>query len=227
MKSRIDFQPAYSLLTIDLEPRERVQAEPGALVAKHNTELYTRAAASGVFKGIRRMIASESFFVNTFEGGENGGWVSLAPHAPGDINAYELHPMEPDIFIQAGAFLAHSSEVVIDTKFQGFKGLFSGEGLFFINASVPKQPGTLWYSSFGAIAEVQLRSAETVTVDTGHLVAFTAGVTYRVGKAGGITSLFTSGEGLVTHLEGPGSVWIQTRAIANLAERLTPLLKTT
>lgn len=44
--------------------------------------------------------------------------------------------MEPerDLYIQSGSFLACTQNVHTDPKFQGFKGMFSGESLFFIRA---------------------------------------------------------------------------------------------
>ena len=61
-------------------------------------------------------------------------------------------------------------------------------------------------------------------VDTGHLVAFTDGVEYSIGKVGGLVSLIGGGEGLVMKFRGEGKVWVQTRTIATLADLLNPLI---
>ena len=53
-------------------------------------------------------------------------------------------------------------------------------------------------------------------VDTGHLVAYDPQMKLKLQMAGGIISSFTSGEGLVTRVEGNGKVWIQTRSLQGL-----------
>ena len=67
-------------------------------------------------------------------------------------------------------------------------------------------------SSFGAIHDVSLSQGEKFTVDTGHLVAFTEGIGFKVRKVGGIKSTLFSGEGLVVDLTGPGRVLMQSRS---------------
>ena len=65
---------------------------------------------------------------------------------------------------------------------------------------------------------------EELVVDTGHLVAFSDDVDYSIGKVGGIRSLIGGGEGLVMRFRGNGHVWVQTRNLAALADKLTPFL---
>jgi uncharacterized protein (AIM24 family) len=66
--------------------------------------------------------------------------------------------------------------------------------------------------------------SQELVVDTGHLVAFSDDVEYSIGKVGGIRSLIAGGEGLVMKFRGSGTVWIQTRNLASLAEKLNPFL---
>ena len=61
-------------------------------------------------------------------------------------------------------------------------------------------------------------------VDTRHLVAFTDDVEYSIGKVGGLRSLIGGGEGLVMKFRGSGHVWIQSRNLASLAEKIIPFL---
>ena len=64
-------------------------------------------------------------------------------------------------------------------------------------------------------------------VDTGHVVAFTNDVQYSIGKVGGIGSLIAGGEGLVLKFSGSGSVWVQTRKLESLMDKLMPFLPKT
>ena len=223
MKSNVEFNPSYSLLTIELEPGESIKAETGAMVAQVGVGMKTGMGGGGLFGGLRRMVSGESFFLNTFTGEGYGGWVSLAPPSPGDLGSFDLEPGQ-NLFIQGSSFLACTENVQTDTQFQGFRGFFSGESLFFIRAYAERGIGTVFYNSYGAIKQVPVTPEQELVVDTGHLVAFSDDVEYSIGKVGGIGSLIAGGEGLVMKFRGNGHVWIQTRNLASLADKLTPFL---
>ena len=225
MQAEMEFTPSYSLLTVQLAPGESVKAETGAMVAQQGVSMKTGMGGGGLFGGIRRMMGGESFFMNTFTADGAGGWVSLAPPTPGDISSFDLMP-GANLFIQGSSFLACSENVQTDTKFQGFRGFFSGESLFFIRAYAERGAGIVYYNSFGAIKQLAVTPEQELVVDTGHLVAFSDDVQYSIGKVGGIGSLIAGGEGLVMKFRGNGQVWIQTRNLASLADKLTPFLPT-
>ena len=222
METRVDYGPSYAMLAVRLAAGEAVRAEPGAMVAQRGVDLKT-AGAGGMFKGIRRMLGGESFVMNTFTAGPGGGEVYLTPSAPGDVGAFQVIPGE-NLFLQSGAFLACAPGVQVDSQFQGFKGFFSGESLFFLRVSA-EQPGLeVFYNAYGALHELEVHPGEELVVDTGHLVAFTDAVQYSIGKVGGLRSLLLGGEGLVMKFRGQGRVWVQTRDLASLAGKLIPFL---
>ena len=223
MRTSVEFEPSYAMLTVELLPGESIKAETGAMVAQQGVALSTGTGGGGLFGGIRRMMGGESFFVNTFTAERGGGWVSLAPSTPGDIRSFDL-PQGENLFIQSGSFLACTENVQTDTQFQGFRGFFSGEGLFFIRAFSDRGHGTVYYNAYGAIKQVRVEPGREIVVDTGHLVAFSDDVQYSVGKVGGLRSLVAGGEGLVMKFNGSGHVWIQTRNMASLADKLVPFL---
>jgi len=224
MQESLEFNPSYTLMTLALDAGEAVKAEPGAMVAQSGVEMTTGMGSGGFFKNVMKsVVGGESFFLNTFTAGGGGGWVSLAPSSPGDIAWFDVNPGQ-NLFIQGGSFLACTQNVETDTKFQGFKGLFSGESLFFIRAFSETGAGRVYYSSFGAIKEIPIQPGQIVTIDTGHVVAFTDSVQYQVGKVGGLKSLAFGGEGLVMHFSGQGSIWIQTRNLGALASGLIPFM---
>jgi hypothetical protein len=79
-------------------------------------------------------------------------------------------------------------------------------------------------SSYGAIHEMNLEAGERYTVDTGHLVAFSEGIGFKVHTIGGIKSTMFSGEGLVVDLTGPGRVLLQSRSTDQFPAWLIPQL---
>ena len=226
MRTSIEFDPSYSLLTVELDPGESIKAETGAMVAQAGVDMKTGMGGGGLFGGLRRMIGGESFFLNTFTGERSGGWVSLAPPSPGDIGSFDLQP-GTNLFIQSSSFLACTENVQTDTQFQGFRGFFSGESLFFIRSYAERGSGTVFYNSYGAIKQVAVTPGQELVVDTGHLVAFSDDVEYSIGKVGGIGSLIAGGEGLVMRFRGNGHVWVQSRNLASLADKLVPFLPKT
>ena len=187
MRTSVEFSPSYAMLNVELDAGEAIKAETGAMVAQQGVSMST-GASGGFFGGISRMVSGESFALNTFTADHHGGWVSLAPSTPGDILTFDILPGQ-NIFLQSGSFLACSENVETDSKFQGFRGFFSGESMFFLRAYSERGEGTVFCNAYGAIKKVPVTPEEELVVDTGHLVAFTDDVEYSIGKVGGIRSL--------------------------------------
>ena len=232
MDVEYEFSPAFTLMTANLGPGESLKVEPGAMVAQsRSVDMKTGMGSGGGLGGFLKSMAKtafggESFWVNTYTAGGAGGWVSLAPSAPGDIKEFDLAPGE-EFFIQGGSFMACTPSVDTDTKFQGAKSLFSREGAFFLRAYTPRgTPGKVFYTSYGAIKEIAVEPNNPVVVDNGHVVAFTSGLSYRLTKVGGLGSAFLGGEGAVLEFNGSGKVYIQSRNMESLATRLIPFMPT-
>ena len=161
----------------------------------------------GILRSFKRaMLGGETFFTNTFTAQGTPGHVTLAPALSGDMLAIGLRPGEP-LYIQGSSYVAAPDSVDLDTRWQGLKGFFSGESLFFLEAN---GSGPVLVNAFGAIESFELDG--DVIVDTGHLVAFGAGVQYEVTKASrGWIAAYLSGEGLVLRMSGRGRIYLQTR----------------
>ncbi|WP_424359213.1 TIGR00266 family protein [Methanocella sp. MCL-LM] len=219
MKHEILYRPVYSLLQVELDAGEAISAESGAMVTMTpNIEIQT-SAKGGVLSSLKRSIlGGESFFQNTFTCRQGRGVITFGPAYMGDV---EHIPLTGEWFVQSGSYLCSTPGLGIDTKFQGLKGVFSGENLFFLRIY---GQGELFISSFGAIHPIDLQPGEEVKVDTGNLVAFQQGITYGVEKVGGIKSTMLSGEGLVLRLRGPGRIYVQTRSPRSFVGWLWPML---
>jgi uncharacterized protein (TIGR00266 family) len=210
MQYEIHYKPAHTLAVAHLNPGESVRAEAAAMVSMtSNIHVETQGPArgGGLFKGLKRaMLGGESFFTNQFTAQGGPGHVSLAPKLCGDMIVHPLQQGE-QLMIQGSSYVSAPDSVHIDTQFQGFKGFFSGESLFFLAAT---GYGPVLVNAFGAIDVMELNGE--VIVDTGHLVAFTHGIQYKVEKAArGWISSYLSGEGLVLRLSGQGRLYIQSR----------------
>ena len=201
--------PSFAVARIHLEAVEQLRGESGAMMATSQGVTIQASTQGGVLKGLKRsFLGGESLFITTFTAPGAGGWVDVAHHLAGDIVVRELTPDAP-ISITKGCWLASSAGVELDTKWGGFKNLFGGEGGFLVHAT---GTGTVVLASYGAIDTVELAAGESITVDSGHVVAFGATVTSQIRKvAGGLVQTLKSGEGLVFDFTGPGSVMTQSR----------------
>ena len=234
MKHRILYKPSYAMMHVQLEPGERIIAEAGSMVGMSpNMTVKTGLASahgSGVgfigglisfvwgFFGalIRKALGGESFFMNTFEPAGGPGEVYLAPAMVGD--AVNMRLDNQTLMVRGASFLAATPDITIRTRFAGFWGFLSGEGLFLLECS---GTGDLWLNSYGMIEEREMDGR--YVVDTGHLVAFDTTLRYHVKSVGGLKSTLLSGEGLVIELVGQGRVLVQTRSVGGLVSWLSPL----
>ena len=218
MKYEIKHRPSFSLLEVELERGESLQAESGAMVHMSPTIRLETKAKGGVFGALKRsMLGGESFFINTFRAEDGPGTLGLAPPYPGDIEAFEL---DGTLYAQSGAFLASSEGISIDTKWGGAKTFFGREGLFLLKIS---GRGLVFLSSFGAIYRKELHN-ERFVIDTGHMVAFSEGLDFNVKRVGGLKSTLFSGEGLVAEFYGTGTLYIQTRSMDSFISWMVPHL---
>jgi len=167
-------------------------------------------AEGGVLKSLKRAaLGGESFFVSTYTAPAEGGFVDVAARLPGDIVSYDLTPAMP-LFIQKGSWLANANGVTIDAKWGGFRNMFGSEGAFIVRA---EGSGPVVFACYGALEVWELQAGQSITLDTGHMVAYEASVSMQLRQAagGGLVQTFKSGEGLVFDFTGPGRIWSQTR----------------
>ena len=210
MHFEIQYRPAHSLATAHLAVGESVRAEASAMVSMtKNLAIQTDGpmGRGGIMKNLKRaVLGGESFFTNTFTAQGTPGHVTLAPTLCGDMVVVEVRPAQP-LYIQGSSYVASPDSVEIDSRWQGFKGFFSGETLFFLEAT---GSGPVVINAFGAIETLDLDG--DIIVDTGHLVAFGPGIDYEVTKASrGWIASYLSGEGLVLRMSGRGRIYLQSR----------------
>lgn len=214
----IEYQGAFALAVVNLQPEQSISAEAGAMVSMSaNIDLQSEMKG-GIFGALKRAVGGESAFVSTFTARGGAGEVTFAPGAPGDVAGIEMQ--NQTFMVQSSSYLAGDTSLVVDTKFGGAKSFFGGEGLFVLQVS---GAGLLLVSSFGAIHRKTLRQGERYVVDTGHLVAWEGHMQYNLRKAAsGFFKSFLSGEGMVAEFSGPGEILIQTRNLAAFAGLLKP-----
>jgi len=217
MKFEIQKNPV-GILEAQMQKDEQITAEAGAFVfSKGNIEIKTRMRKGGFLKSLKvAALGSESFFVNDYIAKEDGCVIGFTGPPVGDIIKIPITPDDGAI-IQSGAFVCSTSGVDLDTKWQGFtKGIFGSE-LFMLKAT---GSGELFANAYGGIIQTQLESGQTMTLDNYHLVALSLNAEYKVKKLGGLKTTILGGEGLVTEIMGPGTVYSQTKNLKELINLL-------
>ncbi|MFX4220476.1 MAG: TIGR00266 family protein [Thalassobaculum sp.] len=217
-----DFSP---MLTITLDPGEAVQAEAGAMVMMEPDITMSTEMPGGFFGSVLRKVSGETFFMTFFTNeGSKRRRVSFASPMPGQIRPLDLAAQGGAFYCQRRAYLASARgiEITVALTKRLTSGLFGGEGLI-----LQKLEGDGWafLGAGGTLIERDLAAGETLTVDTGCLVGFSATCDYDIALQRGIKNMVFGGEGLfVTHISGPGKVIVQTQPIAELALALHALV---
>lgn len=220
MEFKIENKHEYSWLSVLVPKGQKIFVEAGSM-ATMSTNMIMKALFKG---GLRRFISNESLFISEFKADGFDGEISIAPGPSGDVGHFRLENNR--VYLASSSFLAHSEGVSYKTKFQKLsQGLLSGAGWFLIEMS---GTGDVWFNTYGALIEVDLNNEE-LTIDNGHIVAFTEGVEYDIVRLGGYKSLFFSGEGFVCKFRGQGKVFFQTKkpaALINWANSFRPVQQT-
>lgn len=221
MRVELRHQPSFSVARCHLAPGEPVQAESGAMVATSFGVGIAARMEGGLLAGLKRsVLGGESLFITTYTAPAQGGWIDVAAHLPGDIATLTLVPDRPPFLITRGCWIANAYGTQLDTQWAGMQNLFGGEGGFLIQAS---GQGEVVLGCYGALDHVDLSPGETITVDSGHLVAYDSTIQHRLRRAveGRSIQSLKTGEGFVFDFTGPGHLMLQTRNQGALLSYLT------
>ena len=209
------------LVEVELDPGEGVRAEAGAMMyMEEGIEMQT-STGGGLFRGFKRMITGESFFITTFlYNGKGKGHVAFGAPYPGKIIPVELGKLGGSFLCQKDAFLCAARGIEIEVAFTKKigAGLFGGEG--FILQRLEGE-GMAFVHAGGAIIKKELQANESLRVDTGCLVAFSPSVDYDIQFVGGFKNSLFGGEGIfLAKIMGPGLVYLQSLPFSRLADRI-------
>ncbi len=235
MQITVESKPSYGMAVVHLDKGEEFVTESGAMVAMtKGFEVDTGFNGTGeggcvgflvaAFVGlVRKFMAGETMFVNTYEAEADGQQLMISPGMVGDVQHVPM-PQGRTVTLQATAYLASTPNVAISLVWGGFRMIFGGEGAFFMECSAEEGEGDgeMLFNSYGAIEEVEIDG--TYIVDTGHLVGWEGDLEYSIRKAGGWKATMLSGEGLVLEFEGKGTLWLQTRNLGSLVGWIRPQL---
>jgi len=218
---------------IELDQGESVLAEAGAMMyMDHKIKMDTIFGdGSGKDKGKglmgkimgagKRLVTGEGLFMTVFSNVQGGkAHVSFGAPYPGSILAVDLNEMDGTIICQKDAFLCAAKGISVGIYLQKKigAGFFGGEG--FIMQKL-EGDGMVFLHAGGTMIKKQIMHGESLTIDTGCLVAMTSGIDFDVKFAGDIKSGLFGGEGIfLGTLSGQGEVWLQSLPFSRMADRI-------
>jgi len=209
------------IVEIELDSGEGVRAEAGAMMYMEDGIEMQTSMGGGLFKGFKRMITGESFFITTFlYNGRGKGHVAFGAPYPGKIIPLDLGSLGGSFLCQKDSFLCAAQGVEIEVAFTKKigAGLFGGEGFILQRL---EGDGMAFVHAGGTIIKKTLQAGETLRVDTGCLVAFEPRVDYDINFVGGFKNALFGGEGVfLAVLRGPGDVFLQSLPFSRLADRI-------
>jgi uncharacterized protein (TIGR00266 family) len=217
---------------IELDPRETVIAEAGAMVYMEDGISFETRMGDGsrpdqgvmgkLLEAGSRLITGESLFITHFTNNGNiKRKISFAAPYPGTIIPVDLMQVRNSLIVQKDGFLcaAFGTRLSVTLNRKLGSGLLGGEG--FILQKL-EGDGKAFIHAGGTVIEKQLNN-ELLRIDTGCVVAFEPSLDFDIEAAGNLRSMIFGGEGLfLATMKGTGRVWLQSMPIRKLVRALSP-----
>jgi uncharacterized protein (TIGR00266 family) len=217
---------------IELDPRETVIAEAGAMVYMDQSISFEVKMGDGstpnqglmdkLLSAGSRILTGESLFLTHFTNqGATKSHVAFAAPYPGTIVPIDLKQMRNTLVVQKDGFLcaAMGTKLSIFLNRRLGAALVGGEG--FILQKL-EGDGMLFIHAGGTVIDKYLNN-ETLRIDTGCVVAFEPSLDFDVEAVGSLKSMVFGGEGLfLATIRGTGRVWLQSMPIRKLVRALSP-----
>jgi uncharacterized protein (TIGR00266 family) len=226
------FGDDIQFVEIELDPRETVIAEAGAMVYMEQGISFEVKMGDGstpnqglmgtLLSAGSRLITGESLFIAHFTNtGSGKSRVAFSAPYPGTIEPVDLNQVRNTLIVQKDGFLcaALGTKLSVTLNRKIGSGLLGGEG--FILEKL-EGDGKAFIHAGGTVIERQLNN-ETLRIDTGCVVAFEPTLDFDIETTGSLKTMVFGGEGLfLATIRGTGKVWLQSMPIRKLIRALAP-----
>ena len=205
----------FPAVVCTLQRGEQMKTEKGSMVWMDPC-MSMETTGGGVKKMFSKAFSGESMFQNIYTA-QSDGKIAFGSSFPGQILPIEIKPGQ-EFIAQKMAFLASEMGVELAIHFNQKlgKGFFGGEG--FIMQRLSGQ-GMVFLECDGSLVRYELAAGQQMIVDTGNVLGFTGGVNLEIQRIHGAKNVMFGGEGLFnTVLTGPGTIYLQTMPLANIAD---------
>lgn len=211
------------ILRIKLNAGESILSEPGSMVYMDEVINMDTKAEGGLMSSVKRSFSGESFFLTEFEA-ESQGEVNFSPTAPGSIVPLSIQEGNSILTQQDAVICTVNGNIDTGYNTDLAGGFLSGQGFKYTRLNGPENA---FIAAGGEVKKFELKQGQKLKIDTGCLVAFEQKVDVSAEKVGGLKNSLFGGEGLfLTTAEGPGTVWIQSMPVQELALELSSYIPT-
>jgi uncharacterized protein (AIM24 family) len=215
------------VLSLHLEPGESVVAEVGEFswmtdAIQMSTGIAGDLAGGPLLDTLGRAYGSP-LLTSTYTAQGGPGTISFAAKMPGSILPVDVGP-GTEYLVHRHGFLAGTPGVEVSVGFhQSFRaGIFAGEA--FVLHRIAGQ-GRAWAELSGQVIPHELAAGESLRVHPGHVGLVEMSVAFQVVRVPGVTNRYFGGDAhYFAELSGPGTVWLQSMPLPQLAASLVPYL---
>ena len=200
------FGDDMQLVEIALDPGEGVRAEAGAMMYMEDHIQMQTSTGGGVFKGFKRMVTGESFFITNFTyQGAGKGHVAFGAPYPGKVIPVDLRELRRAVHLPEGLVPVRGP----GRRDRGGVHQAAGRGALrrarASSCSACEGDGLAFIHAGGTLIEKRLNPGERLRVDTGCIVGFSRAVDYDIQFVGGFKNALFGGRGdLRGHADGAG-----------------------
>ncbi len=174
----ISQRPDFALITVKLQPGQKVFAEPSAMASMDPTITLQAGFKGGLKRTLGRALGGESLIINTFTATGSPGEVTFAAGQPGDAAYYRL---KGGTLSPARPFMLHSEGVDLTGKWQGAQGVLQRRRPRLAQGVRKRRPVLQFLRRV-----LQVDVTDQYIVDTGYIVAFEDTLQYRVSVLPGL-----------------------------------------
>ena len=222
---------AMPVLSIHLEPGESVVAEAGEFswmtdAIQMSTSIGDDVVEPSLLGPLQHVVGGPSPLMSTYTAQGGPGTISFALKVPGSILPVDVRP-GAEYLVHRHGFLAGTPGVEVSPGFQqSFRaGILAGEGFSLQRLG---GQGRAWVELSGQVIPYELVAGQSLRAHPGHVGMFQMSVAFQVVRVPGIANrYFGSDAHYFAELSGPGTVWLQSMPLPQLAASLIPYLPTT
>ena len=212
----------FNVLNIQLDSHDRIVVEAGKTAwMEPSVHMQTSAMQhGGLWGAVKRSLGGGPWFWTSLQG---PGRVAIAATLPGSIEHIDMQGGR-GVLAHRSAFLAGTAEITVSVGFQQrwTAGLFGGDGFTLQHL---RGTGSAWVQLGGSLTTCTLDVGESLYILPQHVALFDDSMAFQITRVKGIRNLLFGGEGVFfCRLTGPGTVWCQSMAMAQLASDLIPYL---
>lgn len=212
-------------VTIDLNKDQSIITQQGGMswmTAEMSVVTTSQNSAKGSFMNFLK--GGKEFFAE-FKALADHQQITLSATRAGKIVCFDIKDGY-SIVGRKMRFLCAEKSVNIRTTIPTYnKHLPNGSGYYLQSY---EGNGKVFLEMSGSVREKDLEAGERMVIESGNLAAWESTVKVTEQFYNNFKSVLMNGEGtLISVVEGPGKIWLQTTPISELSKRIIPYIKDT